>query len=1102
MRRFDVERGTADVVLREVARQSGAFILFPFDRVRKFEANGIHGDLTVAEALDQALAGTPLSASVTDKGVITVSLQTGLRASEGTEGMKMGHKRVLLGGVAAFVMTDMLGIAAAQDAADASYEDGAGDQILVRGIRNTIVNSIAEKRDSNQIIDTLSSDLADNFPDANVAEALARLPGVSFRPDQSTGVGEFISVRGLSSTYNLVMFDGVSAGTTSRNDRRVNLSSASADNVSETRISKALLPAQDGEGIGGQVDIITRSALDTGKDRFNASIEGRYSEFADPNLGWSAKGGFTKLFGEDLGVNFSAAYERRFIRNIQINGDLVDIFNDIPELDLGDLENTVGVVPVEAVRLEDVEYLSDDQVRNTLSLSGSVSWNAAPSTRFDLIGRFNRRTSQSVESSYDIDSDLDFDPAGSAFDDPEMRARPELEDFTTRSLSILLRGRTELDRLHLDYYGSYAEGFESAPDFELMFRAQFDDDQPFAPFLYQGKNDRFPVPMLDAQQVANFNDPAASRFYDSNIDHIDDQLDRRWGGGANAKYDVSDSGFLRSVQIGVKFETKDILTRQYKITNTGDYITADGMYDPTGNSGDFTVGDIAILAGGDHISLAPMGDPLGAAGYAVLGIPRPNGSLYRTFRDNVRASFEDALAAGAGYEAINYRQVNEDTYAAYLQTEFAPAEDWSIIAGVRYERQTGDFLSNFNLDPTLEVTAGDDGEDSFSLLANDGLLVTDIAGAVALLEPGHRKQSHWLPRIVSSYRPGDNWVLRAAYTTAITRPNFDQLATSAGGAELVLELSPAALASLPADATADDIAALALTSADVDNFEAVIEIGNPNLKDTYAHQFDLSAEYYFNGNSAITVGVFYKRLSNFVFDDSANAITGVSEQSPAEIISGLDLSPAALSIFEGLGGLDALIANGDIEVAQPVNGRKADIYGVEVGLTHQFTWAPGLLRNFGTFANFSYIESSAEVLVATLTEDDYLVATGDAAAGDPYIRKTDFFEQPSLIANAALFYQADGYEVTLSYFRQSDQLLSLGQYGYDGFQKGFGRLDLTAEYTLPWSNDTATVFFKVSDLTDGGAKPTLHDVYGPGEQFNDRIIFNGREFRFGLKARF
>ena len=295
VRRFDVERGTADVVLREIARQSGAFILFPFDRVRKFEANGIHGDLTVAEALEQALAGTPLTASVTDNGVITVSLQTSLRASEGTENMKMGQKRVLLGGVAAFVMTDLLGVAIAQDEIDSSYAEGEGDEIVVRGIRNTMVNSIAEKRDSNQIIDTLSSDLADNFPDANVAEALARLPGVSFRPDQSTGIGEFISVRGLSSTYNLVMFDGVSAGTTSRNDRRVNLSSASADNVSETRISKALLPSQDGEGIGGQVDIITRSALETGKDRFNISAEGRYSEFADPNLGWSAKAGYSVI---------------------------------------------------------------------------------------------------------------------------------------------------------------------------------------------------------------------------------------------------------------------------------------------------------------------------------------------------------------------------------------------------------------------------------------------------------------------------------------------------------------------------------------------------------------------------------------------------------------------------------------------------------------------------------------------------------------------------------------------------------------------------------------------------------------------------------------
>ena len=85
----------------------------------------------------------------------------------------------------------------AQDVDDDDDSERVVDEIVVRGIRSRLVNSLAEKRDSDQIIDTLSALQADKFPDRNVAEALQRLPGVSFIPEQATGLGEFISIRGL-----------------------------------------------------------------------------------------------------------------------------------------------------------------------------------------------------------------------------------------------------------------------------------------------------------------------------------------------------------------------------------------------------------------------------------------------------------------------------------------------------------------------------------------------------------------------------------------------------------------------------------------------------------------------------------------------------------------------------------------------------------------------------------------------------------------------------------------------------------------------------------------------------------------------------------------
>ena len=1034
---------------------------------------------------------------------------------KGTPGSRAGGlRRYLLLGVSVVAIcsltTPIAGSAVAQSTEADTEPDLEMEQIIVRGLRRTIVNSLEQKRESAQIIDTLSSDMAGNFPDTNVAEALARIPGVSFVPEQATGIGEFISIRGLATAYNLITIDGVSAGTTSRDDRRVGLSAASADNVDETRVTKTPLPYDDGEGIGGQVNIITRTALDRGRDRLSFRAEGRYSEFAEPHLGWGFQAGFTKLFGENFGIDFSGEIKKRRVRNIQVNAANPSLFGDVPEAAIGDLENTAGVVPQSTLELEDVEYVSDDQERDQLSLSGSIAWDPVDSTRLSIVGRFSERESNSVESFMDFDHDDNFEPGDAPFfDDAELRLQPELEDQVNRHISLLAKGDTDIGRWSFDYFASYAIGREDQEDFELRFREDFRDfpgitTDEVAPFLPTGPNGRFPVPNLNPDQVDIVNAPTFLTLFDSNIDFRDRQEDERWSGGLNVAYDVSESSFVRRIRAGAKFETKNVQRDRFKITDSDDFINPDFSYDPAGDADNFPLGGTGLFDAGNHISLAQIGDPFGANGFGVLGIPQPDGGRFRELRSIFKQSFQDALDAGlADFELEEFRLIKEDTYGAYLQGEFAALDDrLQIIAGVRYERQEGDFLSTLTLTPTAVVTAADGSTAQVSLRS------TEIDDTPGVVEPGElnatgRTESHWLPRLIATYRHNDNWVFRAAYTTAIARPNFNQLATISSEAELNVELEPAGLATIDPNATIDDLNALGLTAADVTNFETEFDIGNPDLEDAFAHSFDISVEYYQGNNTAFTVGLFYKRLDNFVFDDAGDPVDGQLGQDPVDIIADLDLAPGAATLFDSLGGLDSLIANGDLDVTQPTNGGTANIYGLEVGIFHQFTWAPGPLANLGFFGNVTYIESDAEVVTATLDDDDFLVANGDAQAGDPFVRKTDFFSQPSIIANAALFYETENFEVNLSYFYQGRQLLELADFGVDSFQQGFGRLDLNAEYQLPdIGPGRFALYFRVQDLTDGGAKPTIHEIFGSDERLNDVITFNGREFRFGIRGRF
>ena len=102
---FNVPRSSADVAINTIAEQADAQVLFPFDKVKSIEANDLHGEYTLVEALRLALEGTGLSAGFTDSGAIMVTFtpdQSKLN-EEGTAAMKKERKSTLLSKAALFL---------------------------------------------------------------------------------------------------------------------------------------------------------------------------------------------------------------------------------------------------------------------------------------------------------------------------------------------------------------------------------------------------------------------------------------------------------------------------------------------------------------------------------------------------------------------------------------------------------------------------------------------------------------------------------------------------------------------------------------------------------------------------------------------------------------------------------------------------------------------------------------------------------------------------------------------------------------------------------------------------------------------------------------
>ena len=109
---------------------------------------------------------------------------------------------------------------AAADPAAASVpaqDEGAANEIVVKGFRASLNSALNLKRNETATIDAIKAEDIAEFPDLNLAESLQRTPGVAI--SRVNGEGRNISIRGLGPEYSRVRINGMEAiGTTGGTD--------------------------------------------------------------------------------------------------------------------------------------------------------------------------------------------------------------------------------------------------------------------------------------------------------------------------------------------------------------------------------------------------------------------------------------------------------------------------------------------------------------------------------------------------------------------------------------------------------------------------------------------------------------------------------------------------------------------------------------------------------------------------------------------------------------------------------------------------------------------------------------------------------------------
>ncbi|MBV9300678.1 MAG: TonB-dependent receptor [Acidobacteriaceae bacterium] len=167
--------------------------------------------------------------------------------------------------------------------------------------------AINRERAADNIVQVLPSDIITSLPNANVADAIGRLPSVTLERDE--GEGKYVQIRGTEPRYSNVTIDGVNVPSPEGGVRQIKLDTIGSDLVESVEINKTLLANMDGDGIGGSVNLRTKTA---GEDPI-ISLYGIGGITPIQNTRYADQFGGTvsKRFGKEkrLGILFGGSYD-------------------------------------------------------------------------------------------------------------------------------------------------------------------------------------------------------------------------------------------------------------------------------------------------------------------------------------------------------------------------------------------------------------------------------------------------------------------------------------------------------------------------------------------------------------------------------------------------------------------------------------------------------------------------------------------------------------------------------------------------------------------------------------------------------------------------
>ena len=205
---------------------------------------------------------------------------------------------------------------------DVQLKVAAQTQQIVVTAEHGEAEAINRERTADNILQVTPEEVITSLPNANIADAVGRLPGVTLERDE--GEGKYIQVRSLEPRLTNATIDGVNVPSPEPGVREIKFDAMPADLVESVEVNKTLQANMDGDGIGGSVNIVTKTA---GERPTLAFFGGGGTSLIQGNRNLvQTSGTVGQRFGQDkhFGILFGGSYDW--------NGRGIDDIEPVPDV--------------------------------------------------------------------------------------------------------------------------------------------------------------------------------------------------------------------------------------------------------------------------------------------------------------------------------------------------------------------------------------------------------------------------------------------------------------------------------------------------------------------------------------------------------------------------------------------------------------------------------------------------------------------------------------------------------------------------------------------------------------------------------------------------